>query len=428
MSTTASSCAARTVSSASARRLTAPSRSTGVMEGSPGGWGASRPRRRRSVPRSEPSGGNSSTRAPGPSSSVIGTRAFSPPHSSRRAIDSASPSVPRAFPRSAHEQDQSGDRRRRRASGPRVAVLPRRRSAHPGGRCLPERRMLHALCGLPGKKRLIHFSSVAVYGSCIDARRNTFERPRPDQPYGRHKLDLERCLWRGLRASAHEAVVLRLGHVYGAGQWLSRFVLEAARDPQFRLPFDGRLPSGAVHARNVGAAIRRLILDWPQPGTYNLFDAPVTTWRQVFDWNAQAVGVSRVPALGDEESERVAAYCRRQAATPLGVRLASEITAWIRTLPGSFIAACPAVKTLGIVTLATLRYEGLERRLLKRYKVMAARAGGGAAAVPALDSWLLSEGAPGAQLSYRGEIDIHDATAVAAWHQRYAEPDSILNW
>jgi len=301
-------------------------------------------------------------------------------------------------------------------------------SGTPARKSVAERRMLHALCGLPGKKRLIHFSSVAVYGSCIDSRRNTFERPRPDQPYGRHKLDLERCLWRGLRASAHEAVVLRLGHVYGAGQWLSRFVLEAARDPQFRLPFDGRLPSGAVHVRNVGAAIRRLILDWPQPGTYNLFDAPVTTWRQVFDWNAQAVGVSRVPALSDEESERVAAYCRRQAATPLGVRLASEITSWIRTLPGSFIAACPAVKTLGIVTLATLRYEGLERRLLKRYKVMAARAGGGAAAVPALDSWLLSEGASGAQLSYRGEIDIHDATAVAAWHQRYAEPDSILNW
>jgi len=35
---------------------------------------------------------------------------------------------------------------------------------------------------------------------------------------------------------------------------------------------------------------------------------------------------------------------------------------------------------------------------------------------------------PRAQVSYRGEIDIEDVTAVAAWYRRFAEPDSILNW
>jgi nucleoside-diphosphate-sugar epimerase len=301
-------------------------------------------------------------------------------------------------------------------------------SGTPARKSVAERSMLRALCGLPGRKRLIHFSSVAAYGGCIDARRNTFEHPRPDQPYGRHKLDLERYLWRCLRASAHEAVVLRLGHVYGAGQWLSRFVLEASRDPRFRLPFDGRLASNAVHVRNVGAAIRRLILDWPQTGTYNLFDAPATTWRDVFDWNTNAVGVLPVAAMSDEESERVATHYRRQAARSLGARLASEITSWMRTLPGSFISACPAVKTLGILTLATLRQEWLERQLLRRHKIRAARAGGVTPDIPGLDSWLLSEGAPGAQIAYRGEREIEDPTAVAAWYRRYAEPDAILNW
>lgn len=302
-------------------------------------------------------------------------------------------------------------------------------SGPPARKSVAERGMLRAISGLPGKKRVIHFSSVAVYGGCIDSRRNTSERPRPDQPYGRHKLDLERYLWRCLRASAHEAVVLRLGHVYGTGQWLSRFVLDAACDPRFQLPFGGRLPSNSVHVRNVSAAIRRLILDWSQPGTYNLFDAPATTWRQVFDWNTNAVGALCVPSMGEEESKRVAAYHRRQAAIPLGVRLASEITSWLRTLPGSFISACPTVKTLGILTLASLRLEGLERRVLKRYKRMSARADGRAAAMPALDSWLLSDGAPGAPLLYRGgEIEIDDATAVADWRARYAEPDALLNW
>jgi len=301
-------------------------------------------------------------------------------------------------------------------------------SGTPARKSVAERSMLRALCGLPGRKRLIHFSSVAAYGGCIDARHNTFAHPRPDQPYGRHKLDLERYLWRRLRASAHEAVVLRLGHVYGAGQWLSRFVLDAARDPRFRLPCDGRLPSNAVHVRNVGAALRGLILEWPQAGTYNLFDAPATTWRHVFDWNTNAVGVLPVAAMGDEESEWVAAHYRRQATRPLGARLASEVGSWVRTLPGSFISACPAAKTLGILTLAALRQEWLERRLLKRHKVRAAKVGAAAAVIPVLDSWLLSEGAPGPQLAYRGEIDVDDATAVAAWYRRYAEPDSILNW
>ena len=301
-------------------------------------------------------------------------------------------------------------------------------SGTPAKKSVAERSLIHALCGLPGRRRVIHFSSVAVYGTCIDAGRNTFERPRPDQPYGRHKLDLERYLWRRLRASGHEAVVLRLGHVYGAGQWLSRFVLDATREPRFRLPFDGRLPSNAIHVKNVSAAIRSLILDWPRPGTYNLFDAPASTWRHVFDWNTNAVSASRVPAMGDAESERLAAYHRGQAARSLATHVASEIAAWTRTLPGSFIAACPAVKTLGIVTLATLRQEWLERHILKRYKVMAARASAGTAAMPALDSWLLSEGAPGAQLPYRGEVDIEDAAAVAGWHTRYAEPDALLNW
>ncbi len=301
-------------------------------------------------------------------------------------------------------------------------------SGTPAAKSVAERGMLSALAGLPGGKRLIHFSSVAVYGSCIDARRNLFERPHPDQPYGRHKLDLEHHLWRCLRAGAHEAVILRLGHVYGAGQWLSRFALDAARDPRFRLPFDGRLPSNAVHAANVSAAIRKLILDWPRPGTYNLLDAPATSWREVFDWNTNAVGAGRVPAMSEDESGRVAAHHRRQAAIPLRARLASEIAAWVRTLPGSFMAACPAVKTLGILALATSRLERLERQLLKGYKRRAARAGGAAAPLPALESWLLSDGAPGEQLAYHGDIPPGAATAVAAWHRRYAEPDAILTW
>src|SRR5207249_1184909 len=59
--------------------------------------------------------------------------------------------------------------------------------------------ILRSLCGLSGKKRLIHFSSVGVYGTCLDAGRNSFENPRPDWSYGREKLRLEQFLARQLR-------------------------------------------------------------------------------------------------------------------------------------------------------------------------------------------------------------------------------------
>src|SRR5438132_5190513 len=42
-----------------------------------------------------------------------------------------------------------------------------------------------------GQRRIIFFSSVAVYSGCIDAARNTFGSPRPDWAYGIDKLHLE---------------------------------------------------------------------------------------------------------------------------------------------------------------------------------------------------------------------------------------------
>src|ERR1051326_8290351 len=179
--------------------------------------------------------------------------------------------------------------------------------------------ILRSLCSLPGKKRLVHFSSVGVYGTCLDARRNRFENPRPDWSYGREKLRLERFLAHHSRGTGHEIVVLRMGHVYGAGQWVSRQVLETARDPRRRLPFDGQRASNAVHVHNVAAAIRTLIVDWARPGTYNLCDSPPATWRQVFDWNTNAVGMTPVPGMDPDESARWLAYYRRVTAMPPSV-------------------------------------------------------------------------------------------------------------
>ena len=85
--------------------------------------------------------------------------------------------------------------------------------------------VLRSLVRLSGRKKIIHFSSVGVYGTCLVEGRNTFQRPRPDWSYGKDKLRLEHYLRGLMRYSRHSVVTLRLGHVYGVSQWVSRWVL-----------------------------------------------------------------------------------------------------------------------------------------------------------------------------------------------------------
>lgn len=292
---------------------------------------------------------------------------------------------------------------------------------------LGQEQLLNSICGLPGRRRLVHFSSVAVYGSYIDPRRSTFERPRPSAPYGREKRHLERYLERASRASLHEAIILRLGHVYGAGQRLSASLLESAREPRWRLPFDGRLPSNAIHVRNVAAAIRTLILDWPQPGTYNLVDAPPSTWREVLDWHADAIGTPPVPAMTQSESEQIASHHRLVESTPLTLRAAQETRVWARRLPGSLLASCPTLKNLGTGLLTSVRSEMLEG-MLQAKSQDAAIGHGDDHPLPAVAPRLVSQGTPGPALAYPNEVGREEAMALATWHERYSTPDAILDW
>jgi hypothetical protein len=285
--------------------------------------------------------------------------------------------------------------------------------------------ILRSLCGLSGKKRLIHFSSVGVYGTCLDAGRNSFENPRPDWSYGREKLRLEQFLARQLRDTEHEAVILRMGHVYGAGQWVSRQVLEMARDPQRHLPFDGERPSNAVHVRNVAAALRTLVIDWARPGTHNLCDSPPSTWRQVFNWNTDAIDAAPVPAMDPDEAARWLASYRRITATSPAVQLAREAKAWVRGTPGAVLSACPSLKTLGARALESLPLERFQRRLQMTMRFQEASAGtSGRPPEP----FLFSDEALGPRLSYAGGLTAEDARAVREWYIRYTNPDALMYW
>lgn len=172
--------------------------------------------------------------------------------------------------------------------------------------------ILRNIVAAPGVRRVVHFSSVAVYGMCVDPRVSTFARPRPDSSYGVDKLRQERLAARLFGAREIRHYVVRLGHVYGPSQWVSRDVLERVRDPAFALPFGGENPSNAVSIEAVAAAVRGLLCGDQPSGVRNLLDAPQSSWRTLYDLHTRLL--ARPPAGSLAEAESLALRERYYAA------------------------------------------------------------------------------------------------------------------
>jgi nucleoside-diphosphate-sugar epimerase len=163
--------------------------------------------------------------------------------------------------------------------------------------------ILRNIAAAPGVRRVVHFSSVAVYGMCVDPRASTFERPRPDSSYGVDKLCGERLAARLFSARGIRHHIVRLGHVYGPSQWISRDVLERVRDPGFALPFGGENPSNAASIEAVVAAVRRLLRGDSPCGIGNLIDSPQSTWRAIYDLHSRLLQIGAVGSLSEAESQ-----------------------------------------------------------------------------------------------------------------------------
>jgi len=133
------------------------------------------------------------------------------------------------------------------------------------------RALVDGLLKAKSLKWLVHFSTVAVYGELITKAADELRarrRPQPGSEYGRSKLFVERYASRKARVRGVRYTAIRLGHVYGAGIARSREIIELAQTPGFELPFGGQLPSNAIHADNVGAAIVRLLKEGAEQEVY----------------------------------------------------------------------------------------------------------------------------------------------------------------
>ena len=256
------------------------------------------------------------------------------------------------------------------------------------------RRLVDGLLQARSLRRLVHFSTVAVYGEMIRPGRDAarmFRFPWPDSEYGRLKLDGERYVARRCRARGVRSTRLRLGHVYGAGIARSREIIGFLSDPAFSLPYAGRLPSNAIHVDRLAAAIAGLLERDGPDGVYDLAERD-STWRDVFDWHAASLDLPRPAPMPDEESDRARALYA-------GRSVAREVSAWVRSLPVRRLVRSPGLFDMGLRVLATLP-GAVTRRVADLNRSWGARSGlaglnGNGAPLPPI---YLSEGLPGPHL------------------------------
>jgi len=193
---------------------------------------------------------------------------------------------------------------------------------------------------------LVHFSTVAVYGELITAAADPERErrhPHPHSEYGRSKLFVERYAAAQAQKRGVTCTVVRLGHVYGAGIARSREIIEFARDPKFRLPFDGKLLSNAIHVDAVGAGIVELLRGRPAADVVSLAES-THTWRDIFDWHTAALGLAPVAPMDDAASKAQ----RRGWTDRSPVR---DVMNWVRGLPIKSLVRSPSMFDLALQVL-----------------------------------------------------------------------------
>jgi nucleoside-diphosphate-sugar epimerase len=204
--------------------------------------------------------------------------------------------------------------------------------------------IIRNIAAAPGVRLAVHFSTVAVYGTCVDPRTSTFERPRPDMAYGVDKLRLERIALRAFSARRIHHYIARMGHVYGPAQWVSRDVLERVGDPSFALPFGGDIPSNAVSIEAVVAAVAGMLNEEQPSGVRNLVDSPQTTWRTLYDLHTGLLGKPPVASLPEAASRELRDRHCAAARRPM------------RTIARSALAALGSIDLVALAKLEVFRH------------------------------------------------------------------------
>lgn len=187
------------------------------------------------------------------------------------------------------------------------------------------RRLLDSIVGAaPGNAALVFFSTLAVEGEySVETQRFA-----PTQ-YGRSKKWAEAHLLAQAGRHGRRAWVIRLGHVAGALQPLSRMLQEQAARGTVQV-IEGERPSNVVHTVMLAELLASLAGGaGAGPGRYDLVNSPNWTWRQVYEHEAQCAGMAAgaldIASIGAApEPRRVGGTARRLVGTATRSKLVAR--------------------------------------------------------------------------------------------------------
>jgi nucleoside-diphosphate-sugar epimerase len=165
--------------------------------------------------------------------------------------------------------------------------------------------------GAAGVDKLIHLSSIAVYGGLTGDIAETAAPGDGLDAYGAAKIACEKSIrdWTG--ESAHperRALMLRAGIVYGAGSafWIDKLVERIRLGVWGTFGADGEGPAALAHvddvARLIAMAARRMTdapcATWPKAAALNVVGPETPSWNDYFRALVVRLGGGPLPELG----------------------------------------------------------------------------------------------------------------------------------
>jgi 2-alkyl-3-oxoalkanoate reductase len=172
-----------------------------------------------------------------------------------------------------------------------------------------------ALCAA-APERVVHLSSMAVYGAASGVVREDHAAVAPVSGYGQAKIDCEAVVQRYV-AGGGEAIILRPTCVFGPGstQWTTRIArLLQAR----RLGDLGKAGDGCCNLAYIDDLIASVVASLGAPDasgrTYNVSSSAELTWNAFLKQFAQALGatpVRRIPGWSMKLETKLLAAPRR---------------------------------------------------------------------------------------------------------------------
>lgn len=205
--------------------------------------------------------------------------------------------------------------------------------------------------------RHVYFSTMSVYGDPEVGQRLVFRNS-----YGADKFRSEALVRRVAARHRQPTWILRLGHVSGELQGITRYLRDRLRAGPVPVPDPARA-SNTTYVVAIADALLAVAAGRLAPGTFDLFNTPQWTWQQVLEREAAVAGV--VPVLERVGDPRPAGLrglvrglagplVRSLAGQPALRRLGSRAVVWLPETAYRRVKAAWAVQSAG-ADLARLR-------------------------------------------------------------------------